>query len=362
MLQKLLSAFRRSRLPSNPFQRPEQEGDVIINLYASCTNCSPLDFSHCLNGQRDIHDKGLKEHLNGFIGYIASRGDGKMSQHRYHVMRHVQKTHHHLSISVAPQDFSSVYAWARKNLAILFLEDGSVCNPDGQSLIDAHGVESTAKVPYAQDAIERKRTIEAGLRERGIPVLDALPPGLGIEESTLRSAQEVSGRLHAILAVAIYAEARRTGQDLSLYDLRQRMPLGIDALTLQEKAFLDKAQPEEKEINQFGWRYECAWVLAWALGLTDELAFPVDVCKPDILVKLVLDAAPGQPSHLRSTSEILDALDLHLRLNWALRQARQTQKAMPAKLEPGVVQERHFALNWLVRFEDADWDDVDTPT
>jgi hypothetical protein len=31
-------------------------------------------------------------------------------------------------------------------------------------------------------------------------------------------------------------------------------------------------------------------------------------------------------------------------------------------LDPGVIQERHHALNWLVRFEDAEWDDVDTPT
>jgi hypothetical protein len=28
----------------------------------------------------------------------------------------------------------------------------------------------------------------------------------------------------------------------------------------------------------------------------------------------------------------------------------------------GVVAERHHALNWLVCFGDADWDDVDTPT
>ncbi|WP_394816959.1 DUF4272 domain-containing protein [Streptomyces lonegramiae] len=24
--------------------------------------------------------------------------------------------------------------------------------------------------------------------------------------------------------------------------------------------------------------------------------------------------------------------------------------------------ERHYALNWLVRFEDSAWDEVDTPT
>jgi hypothetical protein len=35
---------------------------------------------------------------------------------------------------------------------------------------------------------------------------------------------------------------------------------------------------------------------------------------------------------------------------------------VPANLNDGVLQERHHALNWLVRFEDREWDDVDTPT
>jgi hypothetical protein len=45
-----------------------------------------------------------------------------------------------------------------------------------------------------------------------------------------------------------------------------------------------------------------------------------------------------------------------------VRQAELDEKAAPAKLEAGVVAERHYALNWLVRYGDADWDDVDTPT
>ena len=65
---------------------------------------------------------------------------------------------------------------------------------------------------------------------------------------------------------------------------------------------------------------------------------------------------------LRSTSEILDALDLHFRLHWAARQAGLDKEDPPAELDSGVISERHYALNWLVCFEDADWDDVDTPT
>jgi hypothetical protein len=67
-------------------------------------------------------------------------------------------------------------------------------------------------------------------------------------------------------------------------------------------------------------------------------------------------------ARLRATGEILDALDLHYRLHWATTEARMKEADPPGGLEAGVVQERHYALNWLTRFQDADWDDVDTPT
>ena len=65
---------------------------------------------------------------------------------------------------------------------------------------------------------------------------------------------------------------------------------------------------------------------------------------------------------MRPASEILDALDLHYRLHWATTSARTKGEPAPAGLEPGVVFERHYALNWLTCFQDAEWDDVDTPT
>jgi Domain of unknown function (DUF4272) len=55
------------------------------------------------------------------------------------------------------------------------------------------------------------------------------------------------------------------------------------------------------------------------------------------------------------------ALDLHLRLHWAVREARRS-KAAPDQLEAGVISERHHALNWLVRFGESPWDEVQTPT
>jgi hypothetical protein len=80
---------------------------------------------------------------------------------------------------------------------------------------------------------------------------------------------------------------------------------------------------------------------------------------------------------LRPKAEILDALQLTLLQHWAVRDAFLHQRDVPIDLDwsgeaemmpvrgcptTGVVAERHHALNWRVRFGDADWDDVDTPT
>ena len=69
---------------------------------------------------------------------------------------------------------------------------------------------------------------------------------------------------------------------------------------------------------------------------------------------------------LLPTETLLDALDLHFRLHWLVRQ-RQDGKPSDCEtggsdLDPGVVLERHHALNWLVRYQGAEWDDVQTPT
>jgi hypothetical protein len=105
--------------------------------------------------------------------------------------------------------------------------------------------------------------------------------------------------------------------------------------------------------------------LAWAVGLLDALPFPAATCDVPALAKTMfaLDQASFVAgAHLRDTAAILDALDLAFRLHWATTEARARKTAPPAGVDPGVVAERHYALNWLTCFEGADWDDVSTPT
>jgi hypothetical protein len=51
--------------------------------------------------------------------------------------------------------------------------------------------------------------------------------------------------------------------------------------------------------------------------------------------------------------------DIPLDLDWTGGAPMLRVRGCPTT---GVVAERHHAFNWLVRFADADWDDVDTPT
>ena len=67
-------------------------------------------------------------------------------------------------------------------------------------------------------------------------------------------------------------------------------------------------------------------------------------------------------ARLRPISEILDALDSNYQMLWAARQAGVAGKEIPAGLDGGVLVERQHALNWLIRWGGAAWDDVDTPT
>jgi hypothetical protein len=60
--------------------------------------------------------------------------------------------------------------------------------------------------------------------------------------------------------------------------------------------------------------------------------------------------------------QILDQADLIYRYHWAVVDARVKGKQPPAGLDPGIVYERHYALNWLIRYSDQEWDDISTDT
>jgi len=105
--------------------------------------------------------------------------------------------------------------------------------------------------------------------------------------------------------------------------------------------------------------------MLWALGYVEDLGKPSSICDVSKAVTIMKERTSAQflaDAKLRSFSQVLDEADLIYRYDWAVVDARVNGKSAPAGLDPGVVQERHQALNWLIGYMDQHWDDVSTDT
>lgn len=336
----------------------------LVNAYCTHRNPPRLAFEHHLAARRDTSDPELAPHLRGFQGFVMAGGERQMTAIRYGVLRHIERVRHHLALEVDESQLEELALWALEANAILFLEDGTVRAPNGLVLVDPHtgDPEADAQVPYPLAAERRKDATRAALERLGIPTPPHLPPVIDETEVELRSAAEVLGRCSALMAVAARAEGARDHDPLPIEQIERRLPLALAHATPSERAFLASEAPAEQAIINMVWRYEALGALMWSIQLLPELPLPTAPVDVPLVARTMLELDPEQPVELRPAAEILDALDLTFRLHWATTNARIEQAPPPAKLVPGVVMERHHAFNWLVRFEDAPWDDVQTPT
>jgi hypothetical protein len=127
---------------------------------------------------------------------------------------------------------------------------------------------------------------------------------------------------------------------------------------------MNNDSPSQQEVINFCWRYECIAILMWCLGMFEELQLPIEICDVRWIGQKIasLDLHEFiQQVQYRSLAEILDKLDLNYRLQWLAHQSRIDGVEMPDRLSPSIIQERLYALNWLTRFDNANWDDIDTP-
>lgn len=132
-----------------------------------------------------------------------------------------------------------------------------------------------------------------------------------------------------------------------------------------EYAYVNNKKSKEEERIEYSWNYEHLYALEWALGL-NEWNMPVDICNVGKCVEIMSKFSSIDDiinnSNMRSKKEILDKADLIYRMDWACVDAWIHGLTGPAQLNPGVTQARHKTLNWLINMDDAEWDDVSTPT
>lgn len=340
---------------------------VVVNAYCTHRSPPPIEFPTIHLQLRDRSDRELGEHIDGFIGYIMQNGQREMTKSLYAVYRHLQRVQNHFSFEIEAENIEAIVSWAVASNAILFFPDGSVRDPFGAVLVDPDTGEADtgAKVPYPKLAWDRRQRTITELEQRSLSVPKTLPPVVSEDEVKLQSADDVAWRAIALFGVAVRAESLGSNEPIPIEELKKRLPLAFRAFTPSETDFIESADPEPQAIINFAWRYEALLVLQWALGLHELVPFPEAICDVPLVARKVLDPKPGQllrSATLRDTGEILDALDLNYCLMWSARDAAIQKQQPPAGLDPGVIEQRQHALNWLVRFEDADWDQVEIPS
>ncbi len=358
MIGRLKNLFGRTAANAAPVVTDDM---ILVNAYSTLLELPKPEFAHVLHNRRDLSDPELLPHLDGFCGYIMARGDGGMTPNKYHAILHLQRVQHQASLSVAPGEMPALYAWARKANAILFVPDGHVLDANGLVLVHAAdgSIAPGASEPYPEQALARKARTDGKLTALGIATSSSLPPLVCEKEVILRSEAEIADRLQALLVCALRAESCLAEQPALVDMLLVKVPGAIGQFTPAEQAYLDLAAPTQHQSVPLLWRYETVYLLQWALGLANELPYPAQLCDAGECVRMLGELGKRK---IRPAAEILDALDLHYRLHWAIRECRRKERPDIDGVDAGVVAERHHALNWLVRFQHAAWDDVDTPT
>lgn len=221
------------------------------------------------------------------------------------------------------------------------------------------------------DAEGRKARSLENLKQYNIPYIDHLPVIETPDEVKIRTKDDIAKRAIACL-ITIQVACDRSEEDSDIEEsigfmkdmLKQ---YGVeDCLTAKEQEFFN-GSPSEQSVTDMIWRYEAYWVLLWALGITEDLSYPSDICDCDFAIKVVSDCDSYEEFmekvHLRDIDEILNETDLIFRYDWACVNASLKGLEAPGGLISDIVIERHKACNWLIDFDqDDDWDNVSTNT
>lgn len=206
----------------------------------------------------------------------------------------------------------------------------------------------------------RKKKSERILEKMHIPINEGLPFVNTSDNVKIRSEHDIVDRVHILYGLS--AIAHGIDKEIVIYNFK-KFHL-FEKLTNCEKEFIE-IEERTMEMNvKASWRVEAIWVLLWSIGYVNFLDLPTSICDMDELHHIVKKPEYIEIMHgsakILSKMEILDEVDLIFRMHWAVRDLMLKQY-IPENLNPNVVMERHYALNWLICTAD-DWDDITTDT
>lgn len=247
---------------------------------------------------------------------------------------------------------------------LLISIDGKTDLTEFRPMADARILDNVQ--PETETDVARKERSIAICRRKGIPTAEHLRAYVSDAQCVIPDKETILLRAVCIFATGVCSEVFREGgsQDPKQFSNMMRSleeQYGFRrALSPKERDYLDHPQGREKDHLLYDWRYEDCAVLLWALGLL-ELGEPDHACDVPGIAKLIWShdlASLSAASALRTKEEILNLQDLILRYDWACVDARIKGSRMEL-LDPSVVYEWHYALNWLTGAGGiTNWDEV----
>ena len=309
----------------------------------------------------DSRRPDFAEQLQERCSFVREAAGAEIDVRQWLIHEKIQKTRNLLRMSGPTECAERLDVFARciaaESNALLFY-DSSLWDPKGRLCLGSDGgFDADSGWDILPSAAARKARTEERLRANRVPIQESLSPIEADEEGLLRPPWEVARRASALVTVAARAEGLEQKRALQFLQAG-----GLwEAASPREQAFLLNPQPAESDRVQCLWRYECLWVMLWALGHVEALGMPNAICDVRRAVKTVTgtstDVFIGK-SNLRPLKEILDESDLIYRCHWAVKDAHARGEQPPAGLDRGVVIERHVALNWLRTYHSQSWDNV----
>jgi Domain of unknown function (DUF4272) len=210
-------------------------------------------------------------------------------------------------------------------------------------------------------AIERKLLTEKYLGEIGIPFIEHLPTIEEESETELRTSQEIAERIIILSYLCYIGEVEEDKPEVIKYLKKEKL---WDAVSPMEKnLFLTTTKFEQQELINISWKAECIWILLWSIKKFEDLELPTDEIQIGDFIELLPDFMENpnhfiETSQLRDKSEILDQSDLLYRLHWAAK----NDKSHELPINRSMIQERHYAINWITCYENLNWDEITTDT
>ncbi|MFC0779151.1 DUF4272 domain-containing protein [Flavobacterium sp. HJSW_4] len=356
--KKVTIYYRERAVPS--YQIPEiDDSELTANLKGlyGFVNSLPTEnekvkglFLHkiqTLNSESSIReDKGELKELNTIIADLAKEFDAVLFVQPKTIISKSESQH-----------------FLDKDLNLIIDTEGKCEIDDLKVNINSEYFDNN-QTELDEDQIERKAKNEAILERENIKINKHLPCVESERETTIRSAREIAERV-SVLAVTNLVAFNSISSEEAV-DYLQEYKLW-ESVTDGEKEFL--ANPTEDKKMYETWKCEGIWVLMWALKKVETLDFPNEFCDLGNIsaedYPVAKDKDPFEfinaVHEVRSKKEILDAADLYYRYNWACVDERINGRQIE-NINPGIVYERQYALNWLIHYMDQDWDNVTCDT